>query len=382
MNHPLFVCLVLSSIPACLAGEVNLSDEAEYAEYYADDTEFASEEYGTDNQQAQEAIETYALHDDIAVTMKHVRYCKKRALGVCTKSKTPDEFAAWKTHDVKDSRQKETYLATVTPGSKSAIENIVFLSAGQQGLDATFTAAPRNVVTGQPDDYRSLCKGKCFSKTVYIDGRSLASRLMMHPTFARSKTLYVLVFDAQFNHNYSASHKTKVERAFDTYIQGLVDRYRISRIIVGGSSRGGALAFRLAHRFLSQNRYPNAKIIAQGFDATFMKNQELGSTGVFYDNPLNSGGYKGRYADLDDYFARYVSRFASSQIVGGQEAVITSGARGSVYRSYDVDYGWWKQTWVDMEHNTIGRSYRSENLARTVDHAYRDILHSMNRLGI
>ncbi|GAB4562900.1 MAG: hypothetical protein Tsb0020_11620 [Haliangiales bacterium] len=324
-------------------------------------------------------VAAFATTSSVAVTMKHVRYCTKRFLGVCTKSTTPSEFSAWQSHDVKDSRQKETYLAKLGPSNPSAIENIVFLSAGQQGLDATFTDSTTNVLTGQPGDYRSQCKGTCFSKTVYLDGRSLAARLMGHPTFSTSNTLYVLVFDAQFNFNYGADAKMKVERAFDSYLQGLVDNHRIQRIILGGSSRGGALVFRLAHRMLSNNTYPNAKIITEGFDAVFVQNQELGSTSFMYDNPLNSGSYKGRFADVGSYFAPYGNRFASAQIVGGQEVVIITGARGAVYQPWDVDYGWWSQRWVDMKHTDIGRDYNSPH---TLPLAYEHILLSMSRLGM
>ena len=390
MKPTIAVLLASLCLPACLMAEFDPAPDD------ADDDELALSDSGFDPELESESREIEsdgagklpsrydqqakaAIASSVAVTMKHVRYCTKKVLGVCTSSTTPAEFSAWQTHDVKDSRQKETYLATLAPSSRSAIENIVFFSAGQQGLDATFTDTTNNVLTGQPEGYRSMCNGKCFSATVWIDGRSLAVQLMNHPTFNRSKTLYVLVFDAQFNFNYGADAKMKVENAFHDYIRGLVDTWRIQRIILGGSSRGGALSFRLAHRFLSSNTYPGAKIITEGFDAVFVKDQELGATSLFYDNPLNSGGYKGRYANVYGYFAPYASRFASAQIVGGQEAVIISGARGVVYSPCDVDHGWWSQRWVDMEHSDIGRDYNSPH---TLPGAYNHILLSMDRLGM
>lgn len=390
-------------LPACMMGELVDEDDVTLSdiEYDADaDADFESPRHlgawdpsavpsagtpspGREIVQAQvmaNKLQAEAVvASNVAVTMKHVRYCTRKFLGVCTRSTTPSEFSAWEIHGVKQTRQKDTYLTTLAPSSRSAIENIVFFSAGQQGLDATFTDTTPNVLTGQPDGYRSMCNGTCSSRTVYIDGRSLAVRLMSHPTFARSKTLYVLVFDAQFNFNYGADAKMETENAFNAYIKGLVDTYRIQRIILGGSSRGGALAFRLAHRFLSNNTYPNAKIITEGFDAVFVKNQELGATSTLYDNPLNSGSYRGRYANVYSYFAPYSDRFASEQIVGGQEAVIISGARGVVYRTYDVDYGWWSQRWVDMKHSDIGRDYNSPH---TISKAYDHILLSMSRLGM
>lgn len=376
MKELAIVLLVSLCVPACVMEEFVEDVDEDTAEIaLIDDVDNAERSLDT----LRAGMDAYDVASSVAVTMKHVRYCTKRFLGVCTKSTTPSEFSAWETHGVKQSRQKETYLAKRAPSNRSAIENIVFMSAGQQGLDATFTDTTTNVLTGQPGDYRSQCKGTCFSKTVLIDGRSLAVRLMNHPTFSTTNTLYVLVFDAQFNFNYGADAKLKVEKAFDSYIQGLVDNHRIQRIVLGGSSRGGALVFRLAHRMLSNNTYPNAKIITEGFDAVFVQNQELGSTSTLYDNPLNSGSYCGRFANLYNYFEPYSDRFASEQIVGGQEVVIISGARGAAYKPYDVDYGWWSQRWVDMKHTDIGRDYNSPH---TLPHAYDHILLSMSRLGM
>ncbi len=313
-------------------------------------------------------------YGDRYVTMKRVRYCRN---WLCTKATTPSEFRFWENRNVDRGKQRETYIAVINPG-RSNIENIVFFAAGQQSFTSGVSVATANVLTGQPKDYKKNCKGKCRSASRRIHGDSLAVYLMNQGKFSTGKTLYVLAFDAQFNHEYGSSEKNKIENAYYDYLVNNVDYWRIKRIILGGSSRGGALAFRLAKRFRGDWRYDTKATIVQGFDATFIKHQELGATTTLYTNPLNSS-WKGRYTNISAQFPNRV-KLALNQMVSGKEAVPLSGARGFVYRTSNVDYGWFKQKWVNIPHGDIGSNFAYKN--QTVDYARNHINQKLAEFGL
>lgn len=299
------------------------------------------------------------------VTMKRVRYCGGF---LCTNATTPSEFRYWEDHNVDRDKQRETYIASLNPG-RTNIENIVFFSAGQQTLTSTGAfLSTTNVLTGQPEDYKNGCTGNCASAGRYLDGRSLVVYLMNQPRFATSKTLYVLVFDAQFNFEYSSGERQKMENAYFAYLTANVDATRVKRIVLGGSSRGGALSYRLAQRFRGDSRFSSKALVVEGFDATTKTGDELNATSTLFTNPLNSS-WKGRYLNIAAEFPNR-NLLALNQIASGQEAFALTGARGFVYTTYSSDFGWFRQKWVNIKHGDIGSdyNYRSETMEYAAEH--------------
>lgn len=302
------------------------------------------------------------------VLLKRVRYCKN---WLCTRAETPSEFREWEQANVDRGKQRETYISVLSQPPISQVRHVVFISAGQQTtLDGN---GYNNVLTGQPADYKKNCKGQTRSCWRTIDGRSLARRVLASGIFPLSSTLFVLVFDARINYEIGSNEKQKIENAYFQWLTHRASSSQLETIYLAGQSRGGCLAYRLGKRFRDHSGYRSVPLIVQGYDAVCNKQQgEFGTTGTKYDNPLNSRYYSWRI-DMAAQFP-YRTDLALKQIHAGQQVVWIApfGVRALTYRSYDVDLGWWRQNWVNLEHSDMGRNYA--NRPYTLDPGMQHLL--------
>ncbi|MCR9143800.1 MAG: hypothetical protein NXI24_16255 [bacterium] len=286
------------------------------------------------------------------VKAERVRYCKNT---FCTRATTPSRFQEWEQENVDRGKQRETYIAVVSEPPRGSVENVVFLSAGQQTtLDGN---GYNNVVTGQPEKYKKNCKGKTASCWRQIDGRSLARHIINSGKFPLSKTLFVLVFDARFNYEISKNEKNKIENAYYRWLTNRVYSHKLKRFYLAGQSRGGCLAFRLGKRLRAHSSYRNVPMILQGYDAVCDKGEgELGTTKTKYGNPYNSN-HHGFYTNLSGQFP-HKTNLGIRMVVGGGAVVPVLGVHAFVYtRGNTGQGGWHEQTWVNLDHSEMGREY-------------------------
>lgn len=304
------------------------------------------------------------------VKAERVRYCKNT---FCTRATTAPRFQEWEQENVDRGKQRETYIAVVSEPARSSVENVVFLSAGQQTtLDGN---GYNNVVTGQPEKYKKNCKGKTASCWRQIDGRSLARHVINSGEFPLNKTLFVLVFDARFNYEISKNEKNKIENAYFRWLTNRVYSYRLKRFYLGGQSRGGCLAFRLGKRLRAHSAYRNVPMILQGYDAVCDKGEgELGTTKTKYGNPYNSK-HHGFYTNLASQFP-HKTNLGIHMVVGGGAVVPVLGVHAFVYTRGDTAQGGWhEQRWVNLDHSEMGRDYSKSpwTIDGGLDHMQRSL---------
>jgi len=134
-------------------------------------------------------------------------------------------------------------------------------------------------------------------------------------------------------------------------------------VLMVGSSRGGALASRLAKRLMGDSSpVRHARILVATLDAVANKEQgECGITTGTTTNPLN-GSYRAYKAALSDYFADPTpERLSIYQVIGGAKVVPlqpTNVARAFINDGTPTfDYSF---SWVDRGHTDIGRPWRDD----------------------
>ena len=93
----------------------------------------------------------FANGQDSVVTLDRVRY-KKSWLNW---NDHPD-YPQWDDHGVTKDNRKQMMIAIISEPPRGDVENLVLLSAGQQGIDFLFPGSGYdNVVTGQTEGYKN-----------------------------------------------------------------------------------------------------------------------------------------------------------------------------------------------------------------------------------
>ena len=266
-----------------------------------------------------------------------------------------DKFPQWKRNDVGFSDRSDTYIAVQSQPCRENVQHVAIFIAGQQGLFGDIGTKP-NGLTGQPDSW-GPCGNSC---TRTLDAQSLFLRIYRSGKLSPSNTLFALVFDSDFNYEASANDKNRKENAFFDWIRDNTTSSGLKTIYLAGSSRGGALTSRLAKRFKNDTSYRNIPLILQQMDSTYRPGHDMGVPDNFSkaNNPLNSN-YQGIIADLHTQFL-YRNKLAIFQVVGGEKFKLDS-VHGYTYRatecrlSVNCDLGWYRQRWVNLTHEQIGR---------------------------
>lgn len=293
---------------------------------------------------------------------------------------------------------KRMVFGTLWAPNPSQVKNLVFLTSGYQISDTD------NALTGQPQDYRCSLgwsgTATC-SKTIWLDGNSLALRLYRSGLFSSSDTAFVFGFDNQVSPLMGDGATDDIVEGWADYLMSFVSNpSQLEHLVMGGSSQGGRLALRLAREYFDRgHRIPTTVI---GFDMTLRKpdNDEF-STGSSLDwfvyNPMKSN-WKARILFPQNAFGHVAPYIRIHQVVGGQEVAGISGVHGTAglrsdfgYDSggvFTTDHGdsvhvWrvgniWEHQWVPLEHTTIGRELDDDRVVeRTVVPSYGYLLQSL-----
>lgn len=257
-------------------------------------------------------------------------------------------------------------------------EAIVVMSAGQKAS----SSGHANGLTGQLSNWDSTCDDSGCSSVV-LDGRSLAMKLRGLGWFPAARTYLAVVNDNNFDHLFGSDTKQQI---LDGFVHWLEDQIRpeTRSIYLGGSSRGGCLVMRMGRALRQNPAYDGIDIFVSSLDGVCKYTQnELGTYDHKINNPVRPWGtfYGGWATDMYAQFPRR-DRLSIYHIAGGEEVVPLSGIRTfSAYSGSsppttgsNLDWGWYRQTWVKWKHKEIGNPYtepassdRSRAVAETID---------------
>ena len=267
----------------------------------------------------------------------------------------------WK--KVKNGISKNTHLVIFNQPRPENVENVVFISAGQQKadpLDNTTSAGYPNVLTGQYRYYKKRCY-KRTSCTTTIKNSSLAMQVSRLKEFPRSKTLMILVFDSRFNHLENDRNKQDILEAIWNLLTKRFYSGKVRKIVLSGQSKGGCISFELAKRFRNTPGYDKIPLILQGYDPVCRKGRLLRQGNkTFYMNPVvNKPHYKSVAVNMDVVFpSNKRQNLAILNIHSGAPVIKNlmgvKAVHSFTFKPNNIDMGWWKQTWVRFEHTDMG----------------------------
>ncbi|WNG58794.1 hypothetical protein F0U59_31725 [Archangium gephyra] len=239
-------------------------------------------------------------------------------------------------------------------------EAIVLMSSGQKMSSSGHNSG----VTGQGASWDATCDAvSC--PNVTLDGRSLAMKLRSLGWFPTGSTYLAVVNDNNFDHLFDSGKKQLLLNGFSNWLQAQI-RPETRSIYLAGSSRGGCMVMRMAQALRANPAYDGIDLYVSSFDGVCKYTQgELGTSGEKINNPVRPWGtfYGGWATDLSAQFPRK-GRLRMYHIAGGEEVAPASGIRAfSAYSGSppstgsNLDWGWYKQTWVKWQHKEIGNPY-------------------------
>lgn len=310
----------------------------------------------------------------VARTVTSVRAVYKDGSG---NYQTAPGFEPLRAAGVPDAELYKVRIGTVdAPATRTAL---VFLSAGQK---ASSSSAHENGITGQGGSWDSTCNDvSC--PNVTLDARSLAMKLRALGWFPPATTWFAVANDSNFDHLFDSTTKQRMVDGFAAWLTAQV-RPETTAIYLGGSSRGGCLMMRLAQSLRANPALDAVEVYVASFDSVCKHSQnELGTTGTKINNPVRPWGtfYGGWATALANQYPQR-NRLHVYHVVGGAEVAPATGIRAFAAYSgstppgtgSNLDWGWYKQTWVRWEHKEIGNPYTEPSssnqprvIAETID---------------
>lgn len=291
-----------------------------------------------------------AAYADITTSVDRVRW-KKGFLNWTDHNEYPE----WKNEGIWTEFRKNTFVSKYWEPSKSNVRTMILLSAGQQGLSGS--SGSSNCLTGQNHVWdKDWGKGDK-SKNTSLKSNSLAEKLADSGYFSSSNTFFSVVLNSNFNWENTADAKNKAERAFTNWFLKHGNAGSVDRIIMVGSSRGGALVTRLARKIRDQSGWGNTPIYVGLIDAVANKEQNelFTGNGSKCTNPLN-GSYYSRKADLESYFYG-VTKPKIRHVATGAPVI---GLVGAVHSFCANESSWYEHSWANYSHTEIGRCVSNE----------------------
>ncbi len=245
------------------------------------------------------------------------------------------------------------------PSTRNAV---VFLSAGQK---ASSGSGHENGITGQSANWFDTC-GDVSCPNVVLDGRSLAMKLRALGWFPPTTSYMAVANDNNFDHLFSESTKVKILNGFVSWIQAQI-RPETTKVYLAGSSRGGCLVMRMAKALRANPALDGIQLYVSSFDGVCRNaDGELGTFSTKINNPVRPWGtsYGGWATNLPLQFPNRTNLHVY-HVVGGQEVAPATGIRAFAAftgssppgTGSNLDWGWFKETWVRWKHKEIGNPY-------------------------
>ena len=289
-----------------------------------------------------------AASADITTSVDRVRW-KKSFLNW----EDHNEYPEWKNESIWTEYRKNTYVSKYWEPSRSNVRTMVMLIAGQQGLSGSSGAS--NCLTGQNHTWDSDWGKGDKSKNTALNGQSLAAKLVDSGVFSSSNTFFSVVLNSNFNWENTVDAKNKAERAFANWFLKHGYSSNVDRIVLLGSSRGGALSVRLARKIRDHSGWANTPIYVGLLDAVpnVEQNELLTEGQPKCTNPYNSSYYS-RKADLASYF--YGKTKPKIRHIATGAPVVA----GTVHSFCANESSWYEHSWANLSHTQIGRCNDSE----------------------
>lgn len=256
----------------------------------------------------------------------------------------------------------ELYPIRIAEVDAPSIRNaLVVMSAGQK----ISSSGHMSGLTGQVATWDGSC-GDVSCPNVTLDGRSLAMKLRALGWLPPATTWMAVVNDNNFDHLFESGKKQQLVDGFVHWLEGQV-RPETRIIYLAGSSRGGCLVMRMAQALRNNPSLDGIELYVSSFDGVCKYSQgELGTFGEKINNPVRPWGtsYGGWATNLSAQFPRR-GGLHIFHIAGGEEVAPLTGIRAfSAYSGStppstgsNLDWGWYKQTWVRWKHKEIGNPY-------------------------
>lgn len=274
-----------------------------------------------------------------------------------------NEYPEWKNEGIWTEYRKNTFISKLWEPSRGNVRTMVMLVAGQQGFSGS--SGSSNCLTGQNHTWdKDWGKGDK-SRTTRLNGQSLAAKLANSGYFSSSNTFFSVVLNSNFNYENTSGAKEKAENAFTKWFLKHGYSNQVDRIILLGSSRGGALATRVAREIRNHSGWSNTPIFVGLLDAVAnnLQNELNTANQPTCPNPLN-GNYYSRYANLGAYFSG-VTKPKIRHIATGAPVVA-----GAVHSFCYSQTSWYEHSWANLSHTQIGRCNNKEGDA--YDYRYMD----------
>ena len=240
----------------------------------------------------------------------------------------------------------------------SVHKNLIFMTAGQK----ISSSGHENGVTGQAKDWDKNC-GDAQCTGVSLNGKSMAMKLKSKNWLPDA--WFAVATDNNFDYTLSSAKRERLVQGFTNWLESQITP-DTEKIVLAGSSRGGCLVTLIAQKLREKPAYNHINIYVSSYDGVCIKGEELGANSPKIKNPVApSGTYYGGWA------VNMTSQFPNHQnlhiyhVSGGQEVVAGLGIRAfSAYNGTtppntgtDIDWGWYKQTWVPWKHKEIGNPF-------------------------
>jgi len=270
-----------------------------------------------------------------------------------------DQYLEWKDAGVGSSKRKKTYISKYISPSVNDTKTMIMLIAGQQGSSGS--SGSSNCLTGQNQYWDSDWGKGDKTKVSYIKNLSLAERLIDSGHVDPFNTFFTIVFNSNFNWEATEGTKDKTEQAFTNWLLTHGNSSNVERIVLLGSSRGGALATRISKNIKQRSAWSNVPVYVGLLDAVPNVGQnELETTNQpTCTNPLNIN-YYGRGADLGEFFGT-LNKPQIRHVVTGAPVILD--VRGFCAE----ETSWYEQSWANLEHKEIGRCNSEEGGAYDTD---------------
>ena len=315
---------------------------------------------------------------NVGVTMRPLRYCSDKRWWGC-KTRSYPYGGYWNNNGMSTDNQNKAFFATMgSVPSRSNVQYIAIFSSGQQGSSGGDDV--RNAISGATDNWKWNTDENGSEPRSVRDG-SVAERFYNDQTrfLPRSKTLYLSIWDPQFNHMASSGEKTDTLNGYADYLNSKVYWSNIKGVVIAGSSRGGCLAMRLSQHLRTRfNLGSNTKFAVASVDGVCKYTQsELGTTSSTMDNPVHSGSWKVYKTDMNGQFPSSVrDRYCILHLAGGEEVTGVAlgvrafghsgsacGSTGGCTLTHNGNV-WYKQTWNTLCHTCAGRDISNSAIIR------------------
>jgi len=263
-----------------------------------------------------------------------------------------DQYLEWQDAGVGSSKRKKTYISKYLSPSVNNTKTMIMLISGQQGSSGS--SGSSNCLTGQNQTWDSDWGTGDKTKASYIKDLSLAERLLGSGHVDPYNTFFSIVFNSNFNWGITKGTKDKTEEAFTNWLLKHGSSTNVERIILLGSSRGGALATRISKNIKQRSGWSDVPVYVGLLDAVpnVGQNELESKNQLTCTNPLNSN-YYGRGADLGEFFGT-LNKPQIRHVVTGAPVILD--IRGFCAE----ESSWYEQTWANLEHKEIGRCNSEE----------------------